>query len=601
MAKAKEVWQTISLKPLTGVFDLRSRPADVVPGGFRWRQNWGTSDESMLCRREGHSRLFPEHLFDSDDMPLSDPNHTGTGSFYHNDDHHFQNAAPREPITFIYENTNPDGSRNLFDGTASRISRLNETTGYWDDIFTGVGASGSRWSAASLQGLITFTNNSDKPQSYNIGANSISEIAELNSLTVIAAAVVVEFHGCVFLMNVFQNSARLSSRVRWSDLNDATKWNPSTPNSIAGFQDLDYGEQILAAKVMLNVMLIYTTRAIWQCSINTAATGAAFLFQKIYSEPKNQIGCLVYPYTLVSDGLDHYYMSKEAIYHFNPYLAAPERIDWIHKADAAIYIDPLTKLDPGQCTSPVAEAYPLAKELWFSWPLPGFPSQNRWTLVLNIEQKTADIVDAGYNALANFHPNSSTSQLCSQNQVLIGASGLDWTLKQIGGVLSREFVDFTNDDITQDIPRDVATYTTSGYYSILRGIIPLGLDDRNKKIRMVYVDEDVSEQAVPCIWRLRIGHSHKLVDANDTDDSCAPMWIQLDDRPLTCPDDKKISEMKAANLTPDSITAFPCYEEGAFLFFELIVANKDGSPAIGGDVCLNRIDFDAMAMPKSDR
>lgn len=589
MAAKKDLWQTVSLKPLTGVLDLRSRPADIAAGGFRWRQNWGTSDENKLCRREGHSRLFPPAL-------------NGT---YANSDHHFQNAT-REPITLIYENTNPDGSRNLFDGTSSRVSLLDETSGLWTDIITGLGANGSQWKAASLQGFVLFTNNVNPVQAYSIGGASLVGIPDLITLNVTAAAVIVEFNGVIFLMNVFQNGSRQSSRVRWSDLNNPVSnagginsWVPGT-GSLAGFQDLDYGEQILAAKAMLGALLIYTTRAIWQCTVNPNATPttAPFLFQKIYSEPKNQIGCLAYPNTLVSTGLDHYYMSKDGIYHFSPYLAEPERIDWIHKADAIIFTNPLTKLDPNLCTSPVAESLPIAKEIWFSWALPGFPFNNSWTLVLNIEQKAADIVDHGYTALANYHPNPSTSQLCSQTQVFIGASGIDWGLKQIGGVLSREMLTLTNGHITEDIPLNAPIYVITGYYSQLRGMIPLGAVDRDKLIRRVIVDDDVSEQTVPCAWRLRIGHSYKLNDPNDTDPVCTPIWRQLEDRPMQCPDVDTVPDMTAKNLTPDINTEWPMLERGNFLYFELTVANKDGSPAIGGDVCLSRIDFDVSAMPQ---
>lgn len=598
MASKKDLWQIISLKPLTGVLDVRSRPADVAPGGFRWRQNFGTSDENKLCRREGFPRLFPNHLFDSNGDSLSDPNHTGTGSFYHNDDQHFQGHDPRHPITLIYENTNADGSRQLYTGTSDHVSLLNEATGYWEDIIVGMGANGSKWKAATLQGYITFTNNVNKPLAYNISANSVAEIADLNSLNVASAAVAVEFNGSIFLMNVFQDGSRFSSRVRWSDLDRPLAYDPSETDSIAGFQDLDYGEQILAAKAMLGAMLIYTTRSIWQVTVNTSGTGAAFLFQKIYTEPKNQTGCLAYPDTLVSTGLDHYYMASDGIYHFSPYLAEPERIDWIHKADAVIFTNALTKLDPGQCTAPVAESFPIAKEIWFSWPLPGSPFQNSWTIVLNIEQKSADVIDTGFTALGNYHPNPSTSQLCSTSQVFIGASGKDWALKQIGGVLSREFVNLTNGDITEDIPRDTATYTIDGYYSILRGMIPLGLVDRDKIIRRVILDDDVSEQDVPCVWRLRIGHSYKLTDPNDTDNNCTPLWVQMRDILMECPDKLTVSEMQSKNLTPNIGVEWPMYERGNFLYFELTSANQDGSPAIGGDVCISRIDFDVTTMPQ---
>ncbi len=183
--------------------------------------------------------------------------------------------------------------------------------------------------------------------------------------------------------------------------------------------------------------------------------------------------------------------------------------------------------------------------------------------------------------------------------MLIGASGYDWALKQIGGVFYREILTFTNDEITEDIPQNEPIYSIIGYYSILRGMIPLGAIDRDKLLKRVLLDDDVSEQDTPCAWRLRIGMSHKLVDPNDTDDLCSPLWRRLEDQLIECPDHMTVSEMQAANLVPDQWTEWPCYERGSYLYFELVVANQDGSPAIGGDVCLQQLDFIASAMPPS--
>jgi len=55
---ARSAWATVSLGQLTGVFDARSRPADLAPGVFRWKQNFGVSVAGKLCRRAGFRRLF---------------------------------------------------------------------------------------------------------------------------------------------------------------------------------------------------------------------------------------------------------------------------------------------------------------------------------------------------------------------------------------------------------------------------------------------------------------------------------------------------------------------------------------------------------------
>jgi hypothetical protein len=39
------------------------------------------------------------------------------------------------------------------------------------------------------------------------------------------------------------------------------------------------------------------------------------------------------------------------------------------------------------------------------------------------------------------------------------------------------------------------------------------------------------------------------------------------------------------------------FEQNIFLYFELSILNADGTPAIGGDSCLDRIDFNALARP----
>jgi hypothetical protein len=160
--------------------------------------------------------------------------------------------------------------------------------------------------------------------------------------------------------------------------------------------------------------------------------------------------------------------------------------------------------------------------------------------------------------------------------------------------------------VSVDLPA-TAIYQDEGYTSILRTIIPLGFPDRDKMIRLVSVDHDTAWQSDPqCYLHLRLGNNYTMVDPNDAEDVGAPLWRDITpDKVLQCPDTMKLSEMKAKNLRPAKGTEWPCLVQGRYLFFELSVSNppvKQGGttvypPAIGGDTCFNKIDFQALALP----
>lgn len=595
-------WTTLSIHPVTGALDTRSRPADLAPGSFRWKQNWMVTVDGKMCRRDGWQRSFADMLYDSTGTPLTVPNHPGTGVYYHNFDHHHQGAT-REPITMLFESTDPSGARRLFDGTQSRLSLLNATTGYWTDLLSGKGATGSRWKAAELQNTVIFTNNVDDVQAYNIGTLAIGTIPDLTAtLKVRRAKVVIQYSGFIFLMNLYQDDGSTGapyrkSRVRWSDLNLPLDYDPIKPNSLANYQDLDYGDEILAAGVLLKSLYIFTRRAIWRC-VPAPASTAVFSFEKVYSEPENQTGCLTYPNTLISDGQNFYYLSKETVYRYNPYITAPERPEWLYKATGVIFRRSDTSISGIVCDTPVSVYEPSTKEYWVSWPS-GTNVNNNWTFVAQLEQQTADVVDSGFAAFKNFR-RTPEGALCNEVQSFFGASARDYSIKDIGGVFIREYLVSPGNDPTVDPPLNApdAVFVSEGYYSILRGQIPTGFNDRSKLINQALIDVDIAEQNQPAVMRCQIGDSRNLQDPNDMDDSCAVMWTDLGTEVMTCPDGKKISELKALNQRPDNPINFPCYEEGYFLYFWYQVEAADGGPAIGGDLCIQRLDFDVLALPK---
>lgn len=599
MPATQSPWKTLSLTPLTGVLDLRSRPAEVPQGGFRYKLNMACTQEGKLCRADGFTKAFADFLYDADS------NLQSGGTIYHNHDHHHQGAT-WEPITFGYEHTTSDGQRVLFDGTQSRVSRLNQSTGYWDDLVTGKGAFGSRWRAASLQDYVLFTNGVDDVYSHAGGVTPYvaGPIPELQAITVSAAKVIIEFQGIILVMNVKVGGVRKPTTIYWSDLNGPLTWNiaqhPAPETVLCGTQDLPYGDEILAAAPMLNSLYIYTRRSIWKCTVSSVQE-KVFEFQRVYYEPKNQAGCLVYPFTLISTGSDHYYMSRESIYHYNPYMPKPEcedqDMDWLHRAAGAIFTKADTRLSGIQCNAPYGEYVPTKKELWFSWPS-GNKEFNNWTLVAQVARKTADLRDVGFTVMCNFRRTPTTQTLCNEIQDFLACASVDWCLKDIGGVFYREYVT-TAEDLATDIDLLSANFVRTGYYSELKGQIPTGLFDREKIIRRLLIDSDDSEQAPPpCVIHAYIGNSQTLTDPNDLDVICAPQWTDLKTVPLACPNSDTIPNLSAKNLRAASDKDFACYDQGRFLFFWIRIENADGSAAIGGDSCFQRLDFDVMPLSK---
>jgi hypothetical protein len=302
-------------------------------------------------------------------------------------------------------------------------------------------------------------------------------------------------------------------------------------------------------------------------------------------------------------------MGRDGVYRYDPYIPVPVRDEWLHRADGLIYRNTGYMLDSAYCMAPIAEYSPTNREIWFSWPDSTAQGINNWCLVAATQQKTADVVDHGFTALINFRFTPASAQECNEQQFLLGASGTDWAIKSIGeSVFNRELYPVTLDDDglpTVDIP-EATDVVTTGYYSILRGMIPLGLTDREKKIRKVLVDHGTAAQADPCVMQLRIGNSYSLVDPNDTAATCVPQWrvIKADSvngiiNPLLqCPDQTPVATQAANGTRTNKGMSWPCLEFGKFIYYELTIQNANGSAAIGADTAMQRIDFDAAVQPK---
>jgi len=591
MAREQE-WQTIPIQPLTGALDTRSRPADLSPGAFRYKLNMAVNRSGKLSRRSGFSALnFGRR---SDWETNTDPA---------NWDFHKQKAA-REPITLVYQDIAVDGTKRLFVGTESGLHRLNNSTSEWDKIASDIAAPGTRWKAASLGSYVVFTNNATRVRSHNINTTTTVEINDLIVRGISRARVIVEYAGVLMLMNMTEDGSDKPSRIRWTDWRKPLVW--ETGQGIANFQDLDYGDDILAAAMMNGFLHIFTIRSIWRVVITSSGT-SPFGFHRIYSEPKNQTGCLAYPNTLVSTGRELYWMGRDSIYTLNQYISTPISPDWLLKSCGHIFQGP-DAISQTYVEAPVADYVPSQKEIWFS-----YRRQSAWesiyptndaSFVLSSNQeseapyRTADIVDAGFTAFTSFGVRGGAGEQTIAMTQFIGASSADWCLKTIGGVFYRTYV---NLGVTIDADIGDVSYSTrnEGYYSRMVGLCPFGNPQRDKLVRNLLVDHDTVDAPsnAPNQFKLAIGNSYVLADPASTSPKCSVQWHEIGKLDALCVNGESLVDMQKKNLRPDLGTEFVMLERGRYLYYDLNVQAQNGAAPTGGDIAFSKLEFESLTLP----
>lgn len=572
-------WTTIPLQPLIGMLDTRSRPAELSPGSFRFKLNFAVNRTSQLERRSGHGALnFGER---SDDGAVA------------NWDFH-RRGHDREPVTMQLESIANDGTRRLIAGTQSTLAWMNNDTSEWTEIASGLGDDGTRFRGAVLNGKAYFTNNNDAPLSHELGSSTTAAIPGLTSTK---ARIVMSFSGVIVWMNVLETDPQ-PTRIRWSNYQDGTSYTTGGADEVSGFQDLDYGDEILAAIELFNSVYIFTLRSIWRMSVSPSGD-TIFAFQRIYTDPEGKNGCLAYPNTLISDGKALYWWSRDSVWRYDPYTPAPETPEWLMKGSGHIFSTTHPdRLETRCCESPVGRYRAETKELWFSYPLAStleIPTcLNNRSLVFHVEHKTGDVVDYGYSSFCNFSRSAESAQACNASQVFIGASASDYCLKSIGGVNYREEAALTNDDPELDISDDDYATSQVGYYSRLVGKCPLGYPQRDKILNNVQIEHETeadSELASPNLLTLRIGNSEHNVDPMSLDAYCSPQWHEQESIALICPDTTSMTSLETDGLRPSDPTDWVIYEIGKHLYFDIRVTSASGAAPTGSNSAWSSISF----------
>jgi hypothetical protein len=617
-----DAYKTISLTPLTGIFDARSSVDAEPSGAFVWKQDFEISPDGKLRQAHGFSKPYNIN-------PLVQ-NIGGVPCPYANWDWHNQGVAvaSREPPTMLFASTTNDGVRKLVLGTKTRLMLMDESAGSWSQLNpSALGNDGTtnltqtRFHAAELQNKVVFTNGLDDVQYYDLIAATFGPIPGLATAsetggTVTQAKVVIQWQGVVFLMNVVEDGVRVSSRIRWSDLNDVLNWGAGL-SSISDYQDLDYGEEILGAVPLGGALIVLTNQSLWRCtfSIDSGSPGdplavppvlaiapsAVLNCVKFYTDPKNQSRCLAYPNSLVSTGSEIYYAGSDGIYEYDVYKLMPDIIEWIHRADVLVFDDPaisVTAIDKTCCNSPVAEYRSDTKEIHFSWPSPDLvqvgsdscdaiqPIQgsgiNRHTLVINTGFTTCDYREYGSTAMVNFKSDVGSEASCNQSILFLGANGTDFCLKQFGVGYAWEIYDPTID-----------SYAMTGYSPLLRGVFPFGTFDKDKFLKSFRID-CIPDGDTGTVFRLRIGTSYKAVNPNSNDASCGILWTQFSDKAIKCPDQATLTAYATTKTRPTDDFKWSFLLRGRLLYYEITIAMPDGAAANSGGVSLSRFDVQAL-------
>lgn len=706
-------FKSVSFGPMTGLLDVRSLPAEMPPGAFRWKQNFQVTTDNRLCRRPGwskllstetpfvnqdlHDQLLPMQFRYEDFTPPAAGADTSTvyppGAFC---GPLRLPAGGREPVTLIWMSTDMNGARTLFAATRSTIYRLNESTGGWAIIADGLGSGLGlfrRFRVAELRDYVFFTNNADEILVHQLGQLPqgckvwrAAPMPELQELKVTQAGVVIEFNGFMLLMDTVEDGQRFQSRVRWSDINEPAKWKTAV-DRLSSFQDLDYGDHIIAARELANYLIIYTTRSIWRMYVQGG--DRTFGFQRVYLERENRDKCLAYPHTLVSTGASHYYAGLDGIYEFNNYLSEPDRVEWLHRGTGVLF----DTVDEGCCDGNVAGYHPADKELWFSFAPNGNACHPARTLVANVRAKTCDVVEFGFSAFGNFISdkqqslrdwmleyclcdtaelqalgagyikeslpycggNPGAAQACEQEftpaslhteqsvmvdgrpvenpagqpsstslcallgnlriddlcgecntrQVFIGAAVEDFCLKEIGAGFNRErctnpsatgvLFGWGNPAVAPSYSPSCGAYVFDGYYSILRGTWSLGSPTQRKTVNQLFTDVLAMAQTDPARLEMKLGTSYRAVDLNAAAGYCSVIWSALPPKRLRCPDTLTAAQFKGRGQVPGGPDfTWQVLLQGHYIHFELRIANKDGTPALGGAACFSSLITNAL-------
>lgn len=166
---------------------------------------------------------------------------------------------------------------------------------------------------------------------------------------------------------------------------------------------------------------------------------------------------------------------------------------------------------------------------------------------------------------------------CKGELIFVGASSVDWCLKQLGKVFYRErCVNPSALGVTDanGYTSAVGSYLLDGYDSILR-FAPAFIPEALVQFERLQANYLAKAQTPPSLMTLRIGISAQPADPN-TDD-CGIVWHQLSSNPLKCLTGKTAEQHRKDDTQP----SLPAYWN--FLYRGRVIHVEWKLSGVGGD------------------
>jgi len=490
-------WKDFAITPLSGLLDLRSPAGTLGINNFRIVLNCSLSEEKKLCRLGGFRKLFSDSPFGFANQDLHDPlltcltyfeslshifsfaggymvppnEYTYVDSYDYTYDYcgtieYLRNSC-RQPITLLGQAGLEDSGRKLVAATKDKIFVLNEASANWEILADGLGGayveedceecSSRRFSMVRLGGIHVFTNGFDPVLAWQFdaavtGCNQwrAKYVEELLALGITKVRVLGSWNGFVFAANVEENGETFTSKIFWSDFNAPLSWIPKD-TSLANFSDLGFGQEILRIEPLGSQLRIYTATHIFEGIL--VGGDEQFRFLKIYGGDD----ALKFRYSLINVGKAHYYLSETGIMQLGEYDRVPQRIEWMHKADGAIYngvsatdvigfpdLPPFGPINNDACDMAVGWWDSERKLCWWSWPTDSNICPNM-SLILSPQYGFSSLVDRGFLCGVSYtsDPRQSLMDWLRLNQICNPSEFIS-EIKKMGLPIDFADASFTN-------------------------------------------------------------------------------------------------------------------------------------------------------------
>lgn len=454
-------------------------------------------------------------------------------------------------VRSLYSWSQEWGNRILLAGTQAGVFRWSPGSGVWSAL-TGIPAleAGERRSFAAIGDVCIIGGGlggvvAEGIRSYTVGDAGGTAIADLTTIGLTSANLVVEWRGVVFLLDVVMDGVRVGHRAVWSDFNAPLSYVPAV-DSIAGQQDLDPGEFILGAVISGDSLYLFTDRSIWR----VVATGddEVYRFQQVFKSATGH-RCLHAPYTLdvLPDGNMIYVGDNGRVYVYSPYQASPEEPEWTKVGT------PDLKRRVPSCRLFVGKVCDNGNTLEYliSYPMSEEDTAPTATYAIDFERLCVSRIDHGFWAFLTWY---SIAEECPRPTQLILSSAGDDSLKEARffDVYTRERWDAEAEDWTED------DYDTT-YWS---GALGFDLPDKNKRmVRMDVLAHTPADQTAGTI-RLHVGQSNYPAEPATFFASCPITWYALSSKAVPC---------ATASSVP---VPWRFVVEGRYLYFRLVISGE---------------------------